>query len=211
MVNDRKKVLFFLTLSAIILFSLSWFFRNFALLLLGGAISLSSLSLVIRKGTSLILTAISLLVGLALVEFLIPFIPITDSPAAELHFDSDCDYSSNHYSRQNIKGLGYLPNPGSYTSRKLDVLTGEEIYNVNYTIGEDGFRFSPDGDRANIYLMGGSFTFGEGLEDNETLSYYMQVSNGKPVKNFGIHGYGMHQALYILENLYPAPENGTVI
>ena len=209
-IDRNKKVLFLLALSAIILFSLSWVFRNFALLLLGGAISLSSLSLVIRKGTSLILTAISLLVGWALVEFLIPFIPITDSPTAELHYDPNCGYS-NHYFRKNINGLGYLPNPGSYTSRRLDILTGEEIYNVTYTIGEDGFRFSPDGDRANIYLMGGSFTFGEGLEDNETLSHYMQVSSGKPVKNFGIHGYGMHQALYILENLYPAPENGTVI
>ena len=210
-IDRNKKVLFYLALSAIILFSLFWCFRNFALFLLGGAISLSSLSLVIRKGTSLILTAISLLVGLALVEFLIPFIRNTDSPASKVHFDSDCDYSGNHYNRKNIEGLGYLPNPGSYTSRKLATLTGEEIYNVTYTIGEDGFRFSPDGDRSNIYLMGGSFTFGEGLEDNETLSNYIQVSSGKPVKNFGIHGYGMHQALYILENLYPAPENGTVI
>ena len=105
-VDRNKKVLFFLALSAIILFSLSWCFRNFALLLLGGAISLSSLSLVIRKGTSLILTAISLLVGLALVEFLIHFIRITDSPTTELHIDPSSDYS-NHYIRENIEGLGY--------------------------------------------------------------------------------------------------------
>ena len=88
----------------------------------------------IRKGTYLILTAISILLGLALVEFLIPYIRITDSPTAALHYDPNCDYS-NHYFRKNIKGLGYLPNLGSYTSRKLATLKGEEIYNVTYTIG----------------------------------------------------------------------------
>jgi hypothetical protein len=57
--------------------------------------------------------------------------------------------------------------------------------------------------------LGDSFTFGEGVADNETMAYYVgdlvnRQSEGKfyplQVKNYGIHGWGIHQSLAILQS-----------
>ena len=48
--------------------------------------------------------------------------------------------------------------------------------------------------------MGDSFAFGQGLNDNETLSYFIQTLTGRSALNAGLHGYGAHQALRILED-----------
>jgi hypothetical protein len=60
-------------------------------------------------------------------------------------------------------------------------------------------------------FLGDSFTFGEGVSDNETMAYYVgdlvnsqQQSADKlaplQVKNYGIHGWGIHQGLAILQS-----------
>jgi hypothetical protein len=57
-----------------------------------------------------------------------------------------------------------------------------------------------------VNFLGDSFTFGEGVQDNETLPYYFaQLKNHSTtptlfVKNYGIHGWGMHQALAIIQS-----------
>lgn len=115
-------------------------------------------------------------------------------------------YASGGYNER-IEGFGYRPNPGIYTSRKLSS-AGEEIYDVVYTIGDDGYRNDIHNTDYTAYIYGGSFTFGEGLNDNETLSYYLFQNHGISSKNVGIHGYGFHQALYNIEQvLVPQREN----
>ena len=47
---------------------------------------------------------------------------------------------------------------------------GDIIYDVVYTIGDDGYRLDVDGNDFDAFIWG-SFTFGEGLNDNETLSF----------------------------------------
>jgi len=57
--------------------------------------------------------------------------------------------------------------------------------------------------KGNMNVFGGSWVFGEGLNDNETLPYYLQqIFPDYKVTNFGFHGWGPHNALYLLENNY---------
>ena len=57
-----------------------------------------------------------------------------------------------------------------------------------------------------INFFGGSWMFGEGLNDNETLPYFLMkyAPSYKPI-NHGFHGYGVHNALYFLNGLDKQP------
>ena len=104
--------------------------------------------------------------------------------------------------------LGYRYKPGtSVRSHKQLANSLKTIYDVTYTIDIHGNRLTPlspnflktrTGKRA--LFIGGSFTFGEGLEDNETLPYYFQDNSGIQGINAGMGGHGTHQALKILED-----------
>lgn len=100
--------------------------------------------------------------------------------------------------------LGELPARGVYTMQHV-TLGGETIFDATYTIGADGFRATPppadaDPDTGHLNLFGGSYAFGHGLEDDETLAFYLARALAAEVRNFGINGGGPHQALAILES-----------
>ena len=86
----------------------------------------------------------------------------------------------------------------SRPSRKI-TSQAEIIYDVIYTIGSDGYRSDIKETEFDAFIYGGSFTFGEGLNDNETLAFYLHQNHGVRAKNVGVHGYGLHQALYNIE------------
>ena len=79
------------------------------------------------------------------------------------------------------------------------------VYDVTYTIGANGLRRSPPdrgaGSRACAIFFGDSFTFGEGLADDQTLPWRTGVLTGGAVRiyNFGFHGFGAEQMLATLE------------
>jgi len=50
-----------------------------------------------------------------------------------------------------------------------------------------------------IVLLGCSFTFGLGLNDDETMAYSLGALTNKQVVNLGVSGYGPHQMLAALE------------
>lgn len=100
--------------------------------------------------------------------------------------------------------LGYVPAPNAvaHTTAHWD---GTPLYDVVYTIDADGLRIAPsheprDGDGC-LLFFGGSFIFGEGVNDHETLPFRVGVETGglHRVYNFGFHGYGPHQMLAALE------------
>jgi hypothetical protein len=104
--------------------------------------------------------------------------------------------------------LGVRPKPGLRTTAKM-TWQGQEIYDVVYTIDDVGLRVSPPpaagaaGAATDCVLFfGGSFTFGEGLDDDETLPYRVGVRSGGhyAVRNFGFSGYGPHQMLAAIES-----------
>jgi hypothetical protein len=100
--------------------------------------------------------------------------------------------------------LGYGPKRGitSHAWKKLD---GTTLYDVEYTIDELGRRVTPvvrrEGRRRFLLFFGGSFMFGEGVGDRETLPFFagQQASREMPY-NYGFHGYGPQQLLAELES-----------
>jgi len=79
------------------------------------------------------------------------------------------------------------------------------IYDVRYTIDANGLRIGPPtGAEATpaVLFFGCSFTFGEGVDDDETLPYQFGERAGGRFQslNFGFHGYGPHQMLAMLEH-----------
>jgi hypothetical protein len=83
---------------------------------------------------------------------------------------------------------------------------GVPIYDVDYTIDSNGLRIAPPVNREKhsgcIVFFGCSFTFGEGVHDNETVPYQVGVQSGGQYRtfNFGFHGYGPHQMLAQIEH-----------
>jgi hypothetical protein len=105
--------------------------------------------------------------------------------------------------------LGWAPKPGTVARQKRS-FEGKELYDVNYTIGSNGLRISSrsagDGDALPesecILIFGGSFTFGQGLEDHQTLSSQIseKSKNRYHTYNLGVMGYGAHQMLSALQH-----------
>ena len=102
-----------------------------------------------------------------------------------------------------MSDLGYGPTPGRVTSSSK-VVEGKRVFDVEYTIDGDGLRvappFAPD-PAATLVCFGGSFMYGHGVNDQETLPYRIGVRSGGSIKvyNFAFGGYGPHQMLAMLE------------
>lgn len=102
--------------------------------------------------------------------------------------------------------LGTRPRP-AVVERATATYADEVIYDVEYTIGDDGLRLAPpaaDSATACVLFFGGSFMYGEGLADAEALPYQVGVQSGGRVRvfNFGFHGHGAGQMLSALEHGY---------
>ncbi len=99
--------------------------------------------------------------------------------------------------------LGYAP-------RKNTVAThfkkhGEKVdFLVDYTIDSNRLRKAPSytSCKKSILFFGGSFTFGSGVEDYQTMPYLVGLETIEEycVYNFGFRGYGPHQMLSSVEN-----------
>lgn len=99
--------------------------------------------------------------------------------------------------------LGSVPHPNARVRHTL-VTAGDFNIDATYTIDEHSLRVVvPSGDPASdtVVFCGCSYTFGEGVEDNETLpSQVAQRRADLRVLNFGFSGYGPHQMLANLES-----------
>jgi len=158
---------------------------------------------------------ISLTVTLAIVEMGLSHLPRLlakkvegGSQARSTYFDSNQQYNTPAYWQ--LTEFGSQPRPGEFRARKL-ASDGELIYDVNYAIGSDGFRITPQfewGSKRSFNFLGDSFTFGEGVQNQETMAYFVGDESQKAgkqvtVKNFGMSGGGVHQALAILQSKAP--------
>ena len=120
---------------------------------------------------------------------------------AEENSDVSLSYSHDYITEHDV--LGYAPiKDNSVTASKYN--RDKLIYEVNYTIDEHGLRMAPPSqpEAPNcILFFGGSFTFGEGVNNNESLPYRVGLHSNEQYRiyNFGFHGYGPHQMLAALE------------
>lgn len=101
--------------------------------------------------------------------------------------------------------LGTVPIKGTH-ARSTEFGYGLPIYDVTYTIDANGLRVAPPStvseSHGSILFFGCSFTFGEGVKDDQTLPYQVGIqSQGQyKVYNFAFHGYGPHQMLAAIES-----------
>ena len=183
--------------SVFFLFFISYIFKSFQLL----SLSITSLILMgfffkkIKKDFLLLLLSISF--ALTFIEI---FLFITNHKV-DFTFKKNSDISKNVKYEKTF--LGYQPKPGTH----YHVITsnGKTLLNSTYTIGKDGFRVTPRENNIdyikNINIFGGSNAFGWGLNDNETLPFFLQKNlQNWNVKNYAINGYGVHQMLAQIEN-----------
>jgi hypothetical protein len=100
--------------------------------------------------------------------------------------------------------LGFVPVKG-VRARSSKKEGGKLLYDVTYSIDSSGLREPPPvigKPSACILFFGDSFTFGEGLQDQETLPYQVGLQSGGRIRtyNFGFHGYGPNQMLSAIEH-----------
>jgi len=112
----------------------------------------------------------------------------------------------NSYSEYNDL-LGYAPKKN--VVKPVESYYGDELlYSVTYSINEKGIRISTPGQEKTIpnqkcvVFFGGSFTFGHGVEDNQTFPYLVSLKSGGKYRtyNLGFNGWGAHHMLSILEH-----------
>ena len=100
--------------------------------------------------------------------------------------------------------LGVVPRK-SFAATHVKAVNSVPIYKVTYTIDANGLRIAPPYDvrnvRGSVLFFGCSYTMGDGVEDNETMSYMTGLlTDGRyAIYNFGFHGYGPQQMLAALE------------
>ena len=107
-----------------------------------------------------------------------------------------------------LLGYSYKPSEKEITSKYVLVDEMNSIkdilYDVTYNIDDFGNRVSLSPVRQKYgrtaIFVGGSFAFGEGVEDSETLPSLFALKSGLRAYNLGMHGYGAHQALMQLSN-----------
>jgi|GEM_PF-703142 len=99
--------------------------------------------------------------------------------------------------------LGYKARPNARLASKM-TLKGREIYNVTYSTDSHSRRITPvravgQADKF-ILFFGCSFTFGEGVQNDETLPFFVgQFASRYRPYNYGMNGYGTQQMLAKLQ------------
>ena len=103
------------------------------------------------------------------------------------------------------KALGWVGIKNAVDTSKR--FCGEKLlFNVVYNLDENGLRRTPsiisNKETKSVVFFGCSFTFGFGLNDNETIPYIVQEKAGNKFKvyNFGMDGYGTQQMLYVIDH-----------
>jgi hypothetical protein len=167
---------------------------SFAMLFFGLAL-LCLVPIRLGRQVAVATAAASIFATLVVIELVLGVLPADEPPATRPAGDR---------LRQNeaVTDLGHLPAADTYHMQQV-TRDDEMLFDVTYTIGVDGFRITPepaDAGAGRLNLFGGSFAFGHGVEDDETLAFHLGRALGVEVRNFGINGGGPHQALAILES-----------
>jgi hypothetical protein len=103
-----------------------------------------------------------------------------------------------HYKQANP----FVPSPFVTIAEEIKK-NNQLITKGSYHTGELGLRITPDqfpGSTEHFIISGDSNVFGIGVEDNETLPYFLSKNSKKFALNFGLAGSGPSNTLYFLEH-----------
>ncbi len=124
-----------------------------------------------------------------------------------IYKNKDMPQSVERYSEkfnQSDELLGYKPPPNVQVStiKKIEEKT---VYNVIYSSDDYSRRITPVSNRKNrtnfVLFFGGSYTFGESVNDNETLPfYYSEFASHYMPYNYCYLGYGPQEMLAKLQS-----------
>ncbi len=114
--------------------------------------------------------------------------------------------------------MGYIHRPNSEI-RHIERLENEILYDVTYSFDQYSRRVIPypQEEKRDKFLMlfGCSFTYGNGLNDQETLGNYLAAFGNYYVYNYAIGGSGPHMLLSLLRerklNKEMEAANGTLV
>lgn len=100
--------------------------------------------------------------------------------------------------------LGYQPVPNTQVNASRQK-AGQTLYDVVYTIDAYGRRVTPVDQpevvKYHVLFFGGSYTFGEGVNDNQTMpAYVSRLAPEYRAYNYGAGGYGPQQMLARLQS-----------
>lgn len=123
---------------------------------------------------------------------------------APTHFGSfrelRLDMMKRNYPAERDPRLGYAPRPG--------FASHDNHWGTQVSIDDDGLRrngegAAPPGERC-VVAVGDSFTFGDQVDDAESWPAHLEVALQRPVKNGGVFGYSLAQAVLRAELLLEA-------
>jgi hypothetical protein len=119
------------------------------------------------------------------------------------------DYDESNYRSEGVNEgyytvseiLGYAP-AENYVRKSKRFYNEELLYDATYTIGGDSRRITPEpeNDLACLLFFGGSYTYGDGVNDHESMPYIVGTLQKRKAHNFGFHGYGPHHMLSAIQN-----------
>ncbi len=141
----------------------------------------------------------SVLIAILLYEVILGFMSPTPLKTTGPYFEQ----KEFHSTLDTIHGYSLANKTFSAKANKF--LGDSLLYSILYDV-KDGVRITPSSSDTTaeniIVFLGGSFTYGEGVENNETLPHYLgEITDSTwMILNKGFSGYGTHQALSILEH-----------
>ncbi len=148
-------------------------------------------SLLLGKGRNGLVVLASLAFGLSIIETTATILENKVPPVA----------TNGLFVPQPIIGWG-PEHAGRFHAEKTDPKSGVPIYKANYTIDLNLLRETRSGETGpTIVFFGDSFTFGEGLNDADTLpqAFADLLGRKQRVLNLGFSGYGPQQFLAELQ------------
>lgn len=128
--------------------------------------------------------------------------PPVDAPPPPPPVHHEGDYTQDFFRPDDL--LGYTVKPDAQIT-SIKKAGDDIIYDVTYTLDAHHRRLTPvDNPAARdkfLLFFGDSFTFGEGVADDETLPFYVaqQATTYQPY-NYGLSGYGPQQMLAKLQS-----------
>lgn len=158
---------------------------------------LASTYLLLARAKKVILSNIVLLFLLVLVVEVYYFHKL-DKPSAFKELYSPTILPPEHISNN----IGTVPFSDT-TINKMMIKNNDTVYNVNYTIDKHTKRVTPNHSSErdkHALFFGCSITFGEGVEDDETMPYFFQeASNEYNAYNFALAGHATNHTLARLQ------------